>query len=103
MCVINANFNPHKGRLHMVYHRAQSWWPFCFIIYINDQLLNIQGAKLIMYADNTNDLITDRSPDTLQTKPSLVVKQLEFWFLNNDLIINSSKTFVCHSSFATQY
>ena len=45
-----------------------------------------------MYADDTNDLITDRSPDTLQTKLSLVVKQLEICFLNNDLIINSSKT-----------
>ena len=66
--------------------------PSCFIIHINDLLLNIQGSKLIMYVDNTIDLITDRSPDTLQTKLSLVVKQLEIWFLNNDLIINSSKT-----------
>jgi len=44
-----------------------------------------------MYAYDTNDLITDMSPDTLQTKLTLVVKQLEIWFLNNDLIINSSK------------
>jgi len=44
-----------------------------------------------LYADDTNALITDRSPDTLQTKLSLVVKQLEILFLNNDLIINSSK------------
>jgi len=46
-----------------------------------------------MYADDTNDLITDRSPNSLQTKLSLVVKHLEIWFSNNDLIINSSKTF----------
>ena len=52
-----------------------------FQIYFNDLLLNIQGAKLILYADDTNDLITDMSPDTLQTKLSLVVKQLEIWFL----------------------
>jgi len=45
-----------------------------------------------MYADDTNDLITDRRPDTLQTKLTLVVKHLEIWFSNNDLIINSSKT-----------
>jgi len=45
-----------------------------------------------MYAYDTNNLITDTSPDTLQTKLSLVVKQLEIWFLNNDLIINSSRT-----------
>ena len=38
----------------------------------------------------------------MQTKLSSVVKQLEIWFLNNDLIINSSKTVdmsfhLCHS------
>ena len=51
---------------------------------------------------NENILITDMSPDTLQTKLSSVVKQLEIWFINNDLIINSSKTVdisfhLCHS------
>ena len=73
-----------------------------FLIYINDLPLNIQGPKLILYADDTNVLITDMSPDTLQTKLSLVVKQLENWFLNNDLIINCSKTVdmsfhLCHT------
>ena len=57
---------------------------------------------MILYANDTNVLITDRSPDTLQTKLSLVVKQLEIWFLYNDLLINSSKTVdmsfhLCHS------
>ena len=68
----------------------------------NDLLLYIQEAKLILYADDTNVLITDMSPDTLQNKLSLVVKQLENLFLNNDLLINCSKTFdmsfhLCHS------
>jgi len=76
--------------------------PLLFLIYINDLPLNIQGAKLILYADDTNVLITDRSQDTLQTKLSLVMKQLEIWFLNNNLIINSPKTVamsfhLCHS------
>jgi len=39
--------------------------PLLFLIYINDLPLNIQGAKLILYADDTNGLITDRSQDTL--------------------------------------
>jgi len=51
----------------MVYHRAQSWDP---LIYINDLPLNIQGAKLILYADNTNILV-DRKKEALQTKLSL--------------------------------
>jgi len=66
--------------------------PLLFQIYINDLPINIQGAKLILYADDMNVLITDMSQDTLQTELSLVMKQLEIWFLNNDLIINSSKT-----------
>ena len=34
--------------------------PLLFLIYINDLPLNIQGAKLIVYADDTNVLVIDR-------------------------------------------
>jgi hypothetical protein len=76
--------------------------PLLFLIYINDLPLNIQGAKLILYADDTNVLVIDRSQEALQTKLSLVMKQLEIWFSNNDLIINIIKTVamsfhLCHS------
>ena len=66
--------------------------PLLFLIYINDLLLNIQGAKLILYADDMNVLVIDRNQEALQTKLSLVMKQLEIWFLKNDLIINTTKT-----------
>jgi hypothetical protein len=74
-----------------------------FLIHITYDLpLNIQGAKLILYADNMNVLIIDRSQQALQTKLSLAMKQLEIWFSNNDLIINITKTVamsfhLCHS------
>jgi len=42
--------------------------------------------------DDTNVLVVDRSQEALQTKLSLVMKQLETWFLKNDLIINITKT-----------
>ena len=35
--------------------------PLLFLIYINDLPQYIQGAKLILYADDTNILITDKS------------------------------------------
>jgi hypothetical protein len=49
-----------------------------------------------------NVLIVDRSQEALQTKLSLVMKQLEIWFSNNDRIINITKTVatsfhICHS------
>jgi hypothetical protein len=77
--------------------------PLLFFIYINDLPLNIQGAKLILYADDTNVLVVDRNEEALQTKLSLVMKQLEIWFLKNDLIINTTKTVailfhLCHSN-----
>ena len=72
------------------------------LIYINDLPSNIQGAKLILYADDTNVLVIDRSQEALQTKLSLVMKQLEIWFLKNDLIINIIKQLLCHSTFVGQ-
>jgi hypothetical protein len=66
--------------------------PLLFLIYINDLPLNIQGAKLILYADNTNILVVNRKKQALQTKLSLVIKQLENSLLKNDLFINITKT-----------
>ena len=49
--------------------------PLLFLIYpINDLPLYIQEAKLILYADDTNVLITDNSQEALQTKLSLIMK-----------------------------
>jgi hypothetical protein len=66
--------------------------PLLFLIYINEISLNIQGAKLILYADDTNVLVMDKNKEALQIKLSSVMKQLENWFLKNDLIINTTKT-----------
>jgi hypothetical protein len=63
-----------------------------FLIHINDLLLNIQGAKLILYADDMNVLVVDRNEEAQQTKLSLVMKQVENWFLKNYLFINTTKT-----------
>jgi hypothetical protein len=66
--------------------------PLLFLIYINDLPLNIRGVKLILYADDMNVLVIDRNEEALQTKLSLVMKQLKIWFLKNDLITNTTKT-----------
>ena len=41
---------------------------------------------------NHTVLVVDRNKEALQTKLSLVMKQLEIWFLKSDLIINTTKT-----------
>jgi hypothetical protein len=44
--------------------------PLLFLIYINDLPLNIQGAKLILYPDDTNVLVADRNEEALQIRLS---------------------------------
>jgi len=40
--------------------------PLLFLLYINDILLNIQGVKLVLFADDTNILVVDKNGDALQ-------------------------------------
>jgi len=42
--------------------------PLLFLLYINDILLNIQGVKLVLFADDTNILVVDKSEDAFQQK-----------------------------------
>jgi hypothetical protein len=66
--------------------------PFLFLVYINDLPMNIQDAKPVIYADDANILVTDNDKENLQAKLSSVMKQLEAWFFNNNLIVNTTKT-----------
>jgi hypothetical protein len=61
-------------------------------VYINDLPLNIQEAESVLYADDMNILVTGNDKGALQAKLSSVMKQLDVWFLNNDLIVNTTKT-----------
>jgi len=61
--------------------------PLFFLLYINDLHLNIHGANLVMFADDTNVLITDSDVCALQTEIDRVIAEIEIWFHRNDLII----------------
>jgi len=37
-------------------------------------------------------VVVDKNEEALRTKLALVMKQMEIWFLKNDLIINTTKT-----------
>ena len=54
-------------------------------------------AKLVLYADDTNMLVNGKGEEALQAKLSSFMKQLEVWFLKNNLIVNTTKTL--HMSF----
>ena len=66
--------------------------PLLFLVYTNDLPLNIKEAKLVLNADDTHILVTGKDEDDIQAQLSSVTKQLEVWFFNNDLIVNTTKT-----------
>ena len=65
--------------------------PLLFLVYMNDLTSNIQEAKLVLYAGDTKYIGLDKNED-VQARLSSVMKQLEVWFLNSDLIVNTNKT-----------
>ena len=66
--------------------------PLLFLLYINDLTENVQGAKLVLYTDDTNLLINGKDELDLQHKIINIMKELEIWFQKNNLIINTKKT-----------
>jgi len=63
-----------------------------FLLHINDLPVNIHDANLVMFADDTNVLLSNSDERLLQTKIDRVVAELETWFNRNDLVINAGKT-----------
>jgi len=63
-----------------------------FLLYLNDLPLNIQGAKLVLFADDINVLIIDKNSNAVQARQNRVTKQFETLFSNNRLITSNKKT-----------
>jgi len=55
--------------------------PLLFLLYINDLPSRIKEAKLVLYADDTNILVSGKNEEELQTRLSVITKQLERWLL----------------------
>ena len=57
----------------------------------------------MLYADDTNILVTGKNEEELKNKISAITKQLEGWLCENDLVVNTTKTVAMsfHSSRST--
>ena len=66
--------------------------PLLFSLYINDLPLNVSSSKLVLFADDTNVLISGENDRILQDKLTNTVYELQLWFMANNLIINTDKT-----------
>jgi retron-type reverse transcriptase len=74
--------------------------PILFLLYINYLHRHVQEAKMVLYADDTNILVADKDEHELKLKIVSLMKHLEIWFFNNELIINLEQRHVMsfHSS-----
>jgi hypothetical protein len=66
--------------------------PLLFLMFINDLPRVIQNAEVVLFADDTSILITENNPLLLSEKVQTVRKQLENWFYDNRLLINTEKS-----------
>ena len=66
--------------------------PLLFLLYINDLLSHINEAKLVLYADGMNILVTGKNEEELHSKILVFTKQLDGWPCKIDLVVNTIKT-----------
>jgi hypothetical protein len=66
--------------------------PILFSLYINDLPLNVIGSKRVLFADDTNILVSDENINTLQYKINNVMTKLQTWLTLNSLVVNTENT-----------
>ena len=66
--------------------------PILFLLSINDLPLNVTGTNIVLFADDTNLLITGENINTVQSSLKSVMQDIQTWFFSNSLIVNTGKT-----------
>jgi hypothetical protein len=67
--------------------------PLLFNVYINDFPCTIHKvAHTILYADDTNILVSANDQNELNSKLNAVINCISKWFQNNQLVLNLNKT-----------
>jgi len=65
--------------------------PILFSLCINDLPLNIMGSKIVLFADDTNILVSEANMNNLQHKLNSVMNELQTSFALNSLVVNDEK------------
>ena len=65
--------------------------PILFSLYINDLPLNIMGSKIVLFANDTNILVSDESINNLQYKLNNAMTALQTQFTLNSLLVHVEK------------
>ena len=91
---INRNGFPHFSQVKLVSKgvpQGSILGPFLFIIYVNDLPFNVSGA-MTQFADDTSLALEILSPDESEEEITANMNELQQWFLNNNLSLNTAKT-----------
>jgi hypothetical protein len=90
------NIVPNWSKIQQGVPQGSILGPLLFVLYINDLHQATADSTLpILFADDTSFLVTDKSPDTLDTKLSVNIKIVDEWFKSNQLIF--LRILVCNS------
>lgn len=65
--------------------------PLLYILYVNE-LPNIITQNVVLYADDTSLIISERTKNECKLRMSESMNELEEWFLKNNLLLNIDKT-----------
>lgn len=65
--------------------------PLLYILYVNE-LPNIVSQNIVMYADDTSMIISERTRNECETRVKESMNELEDWFSKNNLLLNIEKT-----------
>jgi hypothetical protein len=63
--------------------------PLLLSLFVNVLPQAVQEAKVVLFADDTNILLIEKDLTPLKGKIVKVRKQLENWFLTNNLTVNT--------------
>lgn len=65
--------------------------PLLFILYVND-LVGVLRDEVVLYADDTSVILSEETMSQVKDKICNSMKELTFWFTNNNLKVNIDKT-----------